>query len=390
MDIAPERLRIVGGLAKRMVQAAGVPIEVKMVTEIAQALDEADYVILQIRVGGTAARILDEKIPLDFGVIGQETTGPGGFALALRTIPVALTLAHAMENLCPRAFLINFANPSGLVTEALLRYTRVRAIGLCNVPFGMRNMIAQWLKASPEQLQLDYFGLNHLSWVRGVTLEGQDVFDHVFTHALEQARQGAYPFASDLLEALGLLPSYYLRYYYHRDEVLAEQRRAGRTRAEEVQEIERELLRLYADPGLTGKPALLEKRGGAYYSMAAVALLCAIHNDKREVHIVNVCNHGTIPDLPREAVVEVPAVVDREGAHPLPLAPMPQAVRGLVHAVKAYEELTVEAAVQGDERLALQALLTHPLVPSFSVAQGLWRAIKEAHRFYLPQFAGTP
>ncbi|MEN3010556.1 MAG: hypothetical protein ABDI20_06235 [Candidatus Bipolaricaulaceae bacterium] len=262
MDIAPERLRIVGGLAKRMVQAAGVPIEVKMVTEIAQALDEADYVILQIRVGGTAARILDEKIPLDFGVIGQETTGPGGFALALRTIPVALTLAHAMENLCPRAFLINFANPSGLVTEALLRYTRVRAIGLCNVPFGMRNMIAQWLKASPEQLQLDYFGLNHLSWVRGVTLEGQDVFDHVFTHALEQARQGAYPFASDLLEALGLLPSYYLRYYYRRDEVLAEQRRAGRTRAEEVQEIERELLDSMPILGLPGSPRSWKSAGG--------------------------------------------------------------------------------------------------------------------------------
>lgn len=390
MDVDPERLRIVGGLAERMVRAAGGPFRVVLTTAQEEALLGADFVIAQIRVGGVAARALDERIPLEFGVIGQETTGPGGFAKALRTIPVMLKLAQAMEKLCPKAFLINFTNPSGVVTEALLRQSSIRVIGLCNVPLGLKHLIASWLQVAPTEVELDYFGLNHLSWVRGVRWRGEDVFPRVFTQALERARRGEFPFAPALLETLGLIPSYYLRYYYHHDEVLAEQKRAGRTRAEEVQAIDAELLRMYADPALARKPELLGKRGGAHYSTAAVALISAIHNDRGEVHIVNVRNEGAIPDLPAQAVVEVPAVVDGEGAHPLPCGPLPPQVRGLVQAVKAYEELTVEAAVGGDERRALQALLAHPLVPSFSVAQGLWRALKEAHRSYLPQFFRAP
>lgn len=386
MDIDQERLKIVGGLVERMVQAAKAPIHIKLTTALEQALTEAAFVITQIRVGGVAARILDEKIPLQFGVVGQETTGPGGFAKALRTIPVMLDLARKIEKICPNAILINFTNPSGIVTEAILRYTRVRAIGLCNVPLGMKHMIAGWLRADPETVELDYFGLNHLSWVRGVKISGEDVFSKAFAAAVEQARSGVFPFSPDLLEALRLIPSYYLRYYYHHDEVVEEQKKALKTRAEEVQEIDRELFRLYADPALSKKPALLEKRGGAHYSTAAVSLISAVYNNKGEIQIVNLQNRTAIPDLSHEAVVEVPARIDRNGAHPIPTSPLPKQVRGLVQAVKAYEELTLEAAITGDEHLALQALLAHPLVPSFSVAHNLWRAIKAAHRPYLPQF----
>ncbi len=386
MDTNHERLRIIGGLAERMVRAAKASIQVELTTNLESALSEADFVITQIRVGGMAARVLDEKIPLQFGVVGQETTGPGGFANALRTIPVMLDLAQKIEKFCPDAFLINFTNPSGIVTEAILRHTRIRAIGLCNVPLGMKHMIAGWLNADPQSIELDYCGLNHLSWVRGVKLSGEDVFAQALAAALEQARRGTFPFSPCLLETLSLIPSHYLRYYYHHDEVLAEQKQALKTRAEEVQEIDEELLKLYADPALIKKPALLEKRGGAHYSTAAVALISAIFNNKKEVQIVNVQNRTALPDLPYEAVVEVPARIDREGAHPLPSSPLPKPVRGLVEAVKAYEELALEAAITGDERLALQALLAHPLVPSFSAAQGLWRAIKAAHRPYLPQF----
>lgn len=386
MDIDPERLEVVGGLVKRMIRAADAHIHVELTTNLQEALFEANFVISQIRVGGMTARMLDEKIPLKFGIVGQETTGPGGFAKALRTIPVMLEIARAMEKVCPEAFLINFTNPSGLVTEALLRYSRIRVIGLCNVPIGMKHMVAGWLNVDQAQVELDYVGLNHLSWVRGVRIAGEDVFPRVLSAAIAQAKEGHFPFSPALLETLGMIPSYYLRYYYHHDEVLAEQMKAGKTRAEEVLEIDQELLKLYADPRLSEKPALLKKRGGAHYSTAAVALISALYHSKREVHIVNVRNEGALPDLPRDVVVEVPAIVDGDGARPLAVKPLPLHIRGLVQAVKAYELLTVEAAVTGDERAALRALLAHPLVPSFSVAQGLWESIKEANRQYLPQF----
>ncbi len=389
MDIDPERLEIVGGLAKRMA-SSGAKFRLELTTDRRQALAGADFVIAQLRVGGMAARILDETTPLKFGVVGQETTGPGGFGKALRTIPIMLDIAEDMEELCPEAFLINFTNPSGIVTDALLRHNRVRSIGLCNVPMGMRHMIAGWLDADPAEVELDYVGLNHLSWVRGVRSAGGDAFDRAFSAAVARAQQGEFAFSASLLETLAMIPSYYLRYYYQHDGILAEQKRAARTRGEEVREIDGELLSLYADPSLATKPESLNRRGGAHYSTAALALISAIHNDKREVHIVNVRNAGALPDLPREAVVEVPALVDGDGVHPLASKPLPLYVRGLVQAVKVYEELTVEAAMKGDDRVALRALLAHPLVPSFDSAQGLWESIKEANRPYLPQFFTSP
>jgi 6-phospho-beta-glucosidase len=388
MDIDKGRLQVVGGLAERMLRAAGADIDLQLAVRRPEALEGADYVITQIRVGGLASRIQDERIPLQFGVVGQETTGPGGFAKALRTVPVILDIARDIAKFAPGAQLINFANPSGIVTEALLKYSDIPTIGLCNSPYGFQQSIAQQLGVTPGRIQLDYVGLNHLSWIRGVRLDGQDVFDQVLEGAIAQARAGESSFSPQLLETLGMVPNDYLNYYYNHDQVVAEQRRTAKTRGEQVLEIEARLLGLYAEPSLSHKPGLLEERGGAHYSTVAVNVISAIHCDKGEVHIVNTRNNGALPDLPPDCAVELPSLINSGGARAIPVDPMPAAIRGLAQAVKAYEELTVLAAVEGDEQAALQALLAHPLVPSFTVAQGLWAAIKEANRAYLPQFVG--
>lgn len=379
-DIDGQRLEIVGGLARRMLQKTGIAVH--NTTLLAEALDGADFVITQLRVGGMAARALDERIPLDYGVIGQETTGPGGFAKALRTVPVMLEIAREMARLAPQAWLINFTNPSGLVTEALLRHTGVRVIGLCNVPINMLRHVAEVLNVDPQRVELDYVGLNHLSWARHVWLDGQDVTASLLNESVWDDDN----FSRGYLKQLGMIPNYYLRYYAHHDRVLEEERSNGQTRAEYLQQVEADLLKMYADPALCEKPALLNERGGAYYSTAAVELIRAIAQDRREVHIVNVRNGEALPDLPPECAVEVPAVIGKNGAHPLTMGRLPATIRGLTAAVKAYEELTIEAAVTGDEGLAQMALLAHPLVPSWDVAVALWNALKIAHRAYLPQF----
>jgi len=386
MDIDAPRLKIIGGLAGRMLRAAGSGIELQLSTDRRQALEGADFVLTQIRVGGMQARIRDERIPLSYGVVGQETTGPGGFAKALRTIPVMLDIAADIAKVAPGARLINFANPSGLITEAVSKYSDVAVIGLCNGPIGSLREIAATLDVEPERVRLDYVGLNHLSWIRGVYLDGRDVTDEAMEGAIARAREGGSSFAPELLEMLWMLPSYYLTYYYNTESVVAEMRASGKTRGEIVLEVEGDLLEMYQDPTLATKPRLLEQRGGAYYSKVAVALVHALAADTGEVQIVNTLNRGAIPDLPAHVVVEVPCVVDGQGAHPLATDPLPECVRGLVQAVKAYEELAVKAGAEGDERAALQALNAHPLVPSFTVAQQLWADIKGANARELPQF----
>ncbi|MGH2628306.1 MAG: 6-phospho-beta-glucosidase, partial [Anaerolineales bacterium] len=354
-------------------------------------IEGSDFVVSQIRVGGMAARILDEAIPPRFGVVGQETTGPGGFAKALRTIPVALRVAQDIEMSAPGAFLLNFTNPAGLITEALCRHSAVNAIGLCNLPIGMEMRLSQRLGVARSRLRLDWVGLNHLNWTRGASLDGADVWRRVFADAVEEAQRSegdGWDFAPDLLEALEMIPCGYLNYYYYHDRMLAKQKASPHSRGEQVRKIEEDLLEMYRDPGLREKPKLLEKRGGAYYSKAAVSLISAIANDKDEVHIVNTRNRGSIPDLPPDVVVEVPSRIGRAGAQPIATGPLPPEIRGLVQAVKAYEELTVAAGVEGDRRRALQALLAHPLVPSFEAAQGLLRELLAAHKAFLPQFFG--
>lgn len=380
MDISTERLKIVGDLVQRML--GDLPITLIRTTDRREAIEGADFVVSQMRIGGLAARALDEQIPLKYGVLGQETTGPGGFAKALRTIPVMLEVARDVERYAPQAWLLNFTNPAGLVVEAITRHTGVKVIGLCNVPINMQIRIANYLNIPPERVELHYVGLNHLSWAR-VLVDGRDV-----THDVLEAPWGGRSgeIDSDYLDALGLVPNYYLRYFAHPDRVLREQLAAEETRAEYLQGVEAELLQLFADPDLKEKPKLLETRGGAHYSTAAVRLIRAIAQDRREVHIVNVRNGHSIPDLPPNSVVEVPAVIGKSGAHPLVMGNLPPAIRGLAAAVKAYEELTIEAAVTGDEKTAKMALCIHPLVPSWEVASALWDDIKAAHKNYLPQF----
>ena len=382
MDIDGAKLDIVGTLAKRMVEKAGLGATVELTTDRRKAIEGADYIITQIRVGGLQARIRDERIPIEFGVVGQETTGPGGFAKALRTIPVILSIARDIEKLAPDAWLINFTNPSGIITETLLRHSKVKAIGLCNAPIGMWKNIAAKLEVEREKVFLKYVGLNHLSWITQVFVGGRDVTQEVVKKGMAgRAKEDA-----AWMKEYGMIPNGYLHYYYARDKVVEDQKKAEKTRGEIVAEIEADLLEQYKDANLQEKPKLLEKRGGANYSTAAVSLASAIHNNKNELHIVNVRNCGTITCLPYDSAIEAMSLVDSCGAHPLAIGDVPLEIRGLLHAVKAYEELAVKAGVEGDRTAALQALVAHPLIPSFTVAKGLLDRILEANAEYLPQF----
>jgi 6-phospho-beta-glucosidase len=351
-----------------------------------RALDGASFVVAQIRVGGQAARLLDETIPLEFGCIGQETTGPGGFAKALRTVPVILALAEATARRgAPGAWFVDFTNPVGIVTQALLDAGH-RAIGLCNVAITLRRRLAVMLGVPWERVELEHVGLNHLTWVRRVRVDGADVLPDLLERRADEAADEV-DLPAELLRVLGAIPSYYLRYYYRADEVLAEERSPGHmTRAEEVMAIERDLLERYRDPGLDRKPELLATRGGSFYSEAAVRLMASLHAGTGDVQEVNVRNAGALPDLPPDAVVEVPARIDRDGAHPMPLAPLAPELLGLVQHAKAYERLTVDAAGTGRRDIALKALATNPLVPSYGVAAPLLDALLEANRMHLPRF----
>jgi 6-phospho-beta-glucosidase len=387
VDINAERLDILSEMARRMFRAAGRDVPVTATDNRRRGIEGADFVLNQIRVGGQAARIRDEKTGRRHDVVGQETTGPGGFAKALRTIPVALGIAEDIRELAPRAWMINFTNPAGMVTESLLRYGGVQVMGLCNSPFGMQVEIARALGAEPERVRIDCVGLNHLSWVRRIFLDGQDMTDSVLNGFIAEIEGMDSTFDSQLIATLRMIPSSYLRYFYHQQRVLADQREGGPTRGEQVWEIEQQLLESYRDPGLCCKPPLLEKRGGAHYSTLAVSLVTAIATDRGEVHIVDCRNSGALEDLPDDVAVEMPAVIDRQGAHSITAGHLPFSIRGLVQHVKAYEELTIEAAIGGDERAALLALTANPLVPSFDAARDLWRDIKEENAEFLPQFA---
>ncbi|HEX6508965.1 MAG TPA: 6-phospho-beta-glucosidase [Chloroflexota bacterium] len=387
-DIDAERLDILSEMARRMFQAAGQDVTVTAAHDRRRAIDGADFVLNQIRVGGQAARIRDEKTGRRHDVIGQETTGPGGFAKALRTIPVALAIASDIRELSSSAWMINFTNPAGMVTESLLRFGGVNVMGLCNSPFGMQAEIARSLEVEPDRVRIDCVGLNHLSWIRRIFLDGRDVTDTVIDDLVGAAEANHSGFDPELIAILRMIPSSYLRYFYHQQAVLAEQRKGGKTRGEEVWEIEQQLLEMYRDPELCCKPPLLAKRGGAHYSTLAVSLVEAIATDRGEVQIVDCRNNGALADLPAEVAVEMPAVIDRQGAHAITAGHLPFSIRGLVQHVKAYEELTIEAAISGDERSALLALLANPLVPSFETARALWHDIRQENAEYLPQFRG--
>jgi 6-phospho-beta-glucosidase len=384
LDPDAERLAVVGGLASRILARRGWAGRLVQTGDRTAALDGADFVIFQLRVGGQAARFLDETIPPRFGCIGQETTGPGGLLKALRTVPVVLEMAEeTVRRGAPGAWLVNFTNPVGIVTGALLDEGH-RAIGLCNVAIGFQRRFAAHLGVAPERVALEHVGLNHLSWERAIRVDGVDRLPELLSRAGPMLADEVH-LPVELLRALGALPSYYLRYYYATREVIEEQRTAP-IRAEEVMEIERGLLELYGDPALDTKPALLEQRGGAFYSEAAAQLIASLHAGTGDLQVVDIRNDGALPDLPASAVVEIPARIDRDGAHPLPLAPLAPEMRGLVEHALAYEELTVAAATSGDRRTALRALVANPLVPDFATARDLLAAMLEANRGHLPRF----
>ncbi len=380
-----EKLEIVGGLAKRMVAQAGGPFGVKLTLDRREALAGADYVVTQIRVGGIAARIKDERVPLRHGVIGQETTGPGGFAKALRTVPVILDICRDMEELAPPAWLVNFTNPSGIVTEAVARHSHTRVVGLCNNAINIERWLQREFQAGPEEVFIEFVGCNHLLWVTRLFVRGEEV-----TEALLEKVEASGQWPPGLIASLRAVPCGYHHYYYEREEMLAKQQQAAAegkpTRGEQILEIEKELFDQYRDLELARKPEALSKRGGALYSEAAVRLMASIHNDRRDIQCVNTTNRGALADLPAESVVEVNCVIGCDGPVPLAVGRLRPELRGLLQQVKAYEELTIEAAVTGDRKAALQALLANPLVPSFRVAKAVLEDLIEAHKEYLPQF----
>jgi 6-phospho-beta-glucosidase len=385
MDIDASRLEILGGLAGRMLERLGWPGRLVTTQDAEGAIDGANFVLIQLRVGGQAARLVDETLPPRFDTIGQETTGAGGFAKALRTVPVVLGLAElTARRAAAGAWIVDFTNPVGIVTQALLD-RGYRAIGLCNVAIGLQRQLARLLAVAPERVQLEHVGLNHLSWERRVMVDGVDALPEMLARDADRvAREIGMP--TEIVTALGAIPSYYLRYYYLFDDVLKDQQADGRVRAEEVIDIERRLLEMYRDPSLAEKPALLADRGGAFYSEAAAQLIASLHDGAGDVQVVDTRNDGALPDLPADAVVETPARIDREGAHPLPLEPLAPEMRGLVQQAKAYEELAVAAAMSGDRRTALRALLANPLVGRWEIASPLLDALLEANRGHLPRF----
>ena len=384
LDVDPERLEVVGGLAGRMLAKAAYEGALTLTGDRDRALEGADFVVVQLRVGGQAARYLDETIPPKFGCIGQETTGPGGFAKALRTVPVVLELAEETEKRgAPGAWFVDFTNPTGIVTQALLDAGH-RAIGLCNVAIGFQRRFAAAFGVEPERVELEHVGLNHLSWERAVRVDGVDRLPEILSERIELVADET-DMPAELIQTLGAIPSYYLHYYYLTDEVI-ERQRTERTRAEEVMDIEAGLLELYRDPDLAEKPELLERRGGAFYSEAAAQLIASLHEGTGDVQVVNVRNDGAMPDLPDDAVVEILARIDREGAHPIPLSPLAPEMLGLVEHVKAYERLAVQAAMTGDRTIALKALMTNPLVRDYRTAAPLIDALLEANRKHLPGF----
>jgi 6-phospho-beta-glucosidase len=384
LDIDEERLRIVGGLAQRMLDRLDWTGRLTCTGDRDAAIDGADFVLIQLRVGGQAARLVDETLPPTFGVIGQETTGAGGFAKALRTVPLVLELAELTARRAAKdAWIVDFTNPVGIVSQALIDAGH-RAIGLCNVAINLQRGMAERFGVSPERVQLEHVGLNHLSWERAVLVDGVDRLPELIERdATGLGEHVGVP--GEIVRALGAIPSYYLRYYYETRRVVDEQR-AGHTRAQEVIDIEHELLEMYEDQGLAEKPALLANRGGAYYSEAAAQLIASLHDGAGDVQVVDIRNDGALSDLPADAVVEIPATIDRDGAHPLPLGSMPPEMRGLVQAMKAYEQLAIQAAITGDRTVALRALLANPLVADYDIAAPLLEALLEANRAHLPRF----
>jgi 6-phospho-beta-glucosidase len=383
-DINEKRLEIMTGFCTRFARRLGLELKIGSTTNLEEALYGADFVDTQIRVGGNEQRVLDEKIPLKYGLVGQETTGAGGMMKAMRTIPVMLEVAHAMERQSPDGWIINYTNPTGLVTEAVTRMTGAKIAGFCSGGIFPRMWAKKALGIAYDRVQYDFAGLNHLNFMSNLTVDGKPVTEEEFIAIAREAGT----IREDLIRLLGVLPSPYLQWYYHTGEKIALIREKGRTRGEEVMMLEKEIYQAYGDPSVDKKPAALAMRGGGGYSEVAFDFIDAVYNNRDTFMVVNVPNRGVIPFLPDNGVVEIGCMVNRHGIHPLGTAPVPDFAWGLIAAVKNYEQLAVEAAVEGDVRKMKLALLAHPLVREYELIEKLVPELLEASRPFLPQFEG--
>lgn len=391
-----EKLEIVGELAKRMVKNAGLDWKVHLTLDRREALKDADFVSTQFRVGLLDARVKDERIPLSHGILGQETNGAGGMFKAFRTVPVILDIVEDMKELCPEAWLINFTNPAGMITEAVLNYGKYeKVVGLCNVPIGHILSESEMLGKSRDELFFQFGGLNHFHWHRVYDKNDneltEDIMDIMFSKETGKVVENIdnVPFLEEQIRDLKMLPCAYHMYYYLQDDMLKksiESYKKNETRAEVVKEVEASLFELYKNPDLKEKPEELSKRGGAHYSDAACEMISSIYNDKRNIMVVSTRNKGALPDLPYDSVVEVSSVITGHGPMPINFGKLNPAARGYIQLMKAMEELTIEAAVTGDYGKALQAFTLNPLVPGGTIAKELLDEMLIAHKDYLPQF----
>lgn len=382
VDIDEERLRIMDGFVHRYCQHLNYDVLVTSTTSRQEAFIGADFIACQIRVGGNKRRIYDEKIPLKYGVIGQETTGVGGMFNALRTIPVMIEIAKDVEKYCPDAWIVNYSNPTGLVTEAVLKVCNVKIAGLCAGGMRPRWWAEEALQVPEESIYYDYIGLNHMNFTYNMTVDGKSITEEQFKLVAKKCAT----VSQELIQRLHLIPSQYTQYYFHTSKVLSQLKSQDKTRGEAILELEKQIWREYSNLENYDKPKTLAKRGGGGYSKIAVGVMEAVYNDTGKWMVINVPNNGTIRFLNDNAVIETACFVSRDGIKPLNLKDYPESVCGLIAAVKNYESLTVDAALSGDYDTALKAMLAHPLIREYDIAKPLLDEMLEIHKDYLPQF----
>lgn len=388
-----EKLELIREVSQKLLDKAGSRTRVIATQFMEKALDGSDFVLMQIRVGGLAARVRDETLPMKFGWVGNETTGPGGFACGLRTVTASLQIARQVERLAPQAWLLNLSNPAGMVTEAILNHSGVKALGFCNIPINTTYAIGHALNVDPTTISLDSFGLNHLSWTRAAYVNGQDILKPVLSTAGSREsilyRRGLVEDLIDpeWLETLGMIPGWYLRYFYYPDQVFEEDQAQDHTKGGDDLLAEERLHTLYTGEGYTQEAQeILSGKGGAQYYLPVLQVIDSMVNNLGEVVVVDTANHASIPDLPLDACVEIPTRIYRDRVEPLPVGPLPLVVRGLVQAVKNYESLTIQAALSGSRKTAVAALMAHPLVNSYPLAKAFFDRVLENESDYLPQF----
>lgn len=396
IEAGKEKLEIIGNLASRMIKKANKSIKLTWTLDRKKALKNADFVSTQIRVGGLEARSKDERIPLSHGIIGQETNGAGGIFKAFRTIPVLMELAEDVHAICPEAWIVNFTNPAGIVTEALLKHSaHKKVIGVCNIPFNMRHSTAEILNVPQEDVKIEFVGMNHFVFGKKVYVNGVDrtteVLEKLSNEGLDYSPANIVNlgWSKTFIESTGLLPNPYHQYYFQTKDVLEKDLKAfweNGTRAEVVQQLEESLFDLYNNPDLYEKPKELEKRGGAFYSDVACSLMDSLYNNREDIQTVNTFNNGAILDLPDDAVIEVNCVITKHGPKPLTVGSLPHTVKGLIYQMKAFEELVIRAAISGDYNDAYTALVMNPLIADEKSSKLVLDELLEAHQAYLPQF----